>query len=182
MNYPNNLKKNPHKFITYDNRGMELENLINKTNSYYLEINKAVIYKKPTPIGIVKGDYKKITEAYFKEPSTLDYNGVYKGKYLEFEAKVTKCKTSFPLKNIHQHQICHIRKIIEHKGICFIILSMNGLYYLLDGNDFINYIDSTDRKSIEYAYIQNKAHLLRETYNGLNYLDIVDKIYKGELE
>ena len=181
MNYPNNIKKNNQKIVTYDNRGMDLENLINKTNEYYLDINRALIYKKPTPIGIVEGNYKKITNAYFKCPSTLDYNGIYKGKYIEFEAKETKCKTSFPLQNIHEHQIIHIRKVLEHNGICFIIISMNGLIFLLNGKDFLNYIDTTQRKSIEYNYIKTTGHLLRETYNGLNYLDIIDNIYEGAL-
>lgn len=178
MNYPNNIKKQNHKLVTYDNRGMDLENLLNKTNEYYLDINRALIYKKPTPIGIIEGNYKKITNAYFKAPSTLDYNGLYKGKYIEFEAKETKCQTSFPLKNIHEHQIFHIRKVIEHKGICFIIIRMNGLFYLLNGIDFIQYIDNNHRKSIEYEFITKKAHLLKENYNGLNYLDIVDEIIK----
>ncbi len=66
MNYPNNIKKNSKKIVTYDNRGMDLENLINKTNEYYLDINRALIYKKPTPIGIVEGNYTKITNAYSK--------------------------------------------------------------------------------------------------------------------
>lgn len=182
MNYPNNIKKHNQKLVTYDNRGMDLENLINKTNEHYLDINRALIYKKPTPIGIVEGNYKKITNAYFKAPSTLDYNGIYKGKYIEFEAKETKCKTSFPLKNIHDHQINHIRKVLEHNGICFIIISMNSLNYLLNGPDFLNYIDNKERKSIEYDYIKNTGYLLRETYNGLNYLDIIDNICKGELK
>lgn len=181
MNYPNNIKKQNTKLVTYDNRGMDLENLINRTNEYYLEINRALIYKKPTPIGIVEGNYKKITNAYFKAPSTLDYNGLYKGKYIEFEAKETNCKTSFPLRNIHAHQIEHIRKVIEHKGICFIIIMMNGLCYLLNGFDFIRYIDNNDRKSIEYDYIMKKGYLLKENYNGLNYLDIVDELLKENI-
>ena len=180
MNYPNNIQKNKKKIVTYSNRGMDLENLINKTNEYYLDTNQAVIYKKPTPIGIVKGNYTKITEAYFKTQSTLDYNGLYKGKYIEFEAKETKCKTSFPLKNIHEHQIKHIKKIIEHKGICFIILMMNGLYFLIKGEDIINYIENNDRKSIDYDYILKNGHTLKENYNGLNYLEIVDKLYNVE--
>lgn len=181
MNYPNNIKKKNTKLVTYDNRGMDLENLINRTNEYYLEINRALIYKKPTPIGIVEGNYKKITNAYFKAPSTLDYNGLYKGKYIEFEAKETHCKTSFPLRNIHDHQIKHIRKVIEHKGICFIIILMNGSCYLLNALDFIYYIDNNDRKSIEYDYIIKKGYLLKENYNGLNYLDIIDDLLKENI-
>ena len=97
MNYPNSIKKDYHKKTSYSNRGMDLEELINETNKYYLEIDKAIIYKKPTPIGIDKVCYdnnsKIITKAYFKEPSTLDYNGLYKGRYVEFEAKETKSKS-----------------------------------------------------------------------------------------
>ena len=181
MNYPNNIKKNNTKIVTYDNRGMDLEKIINRTNEYYLETNRALIYKKPTPIGIIEGNYKKITNAYFKAPSTLDYNGLYKGKYIEFEAKETKCKTSFPLKNIHEHQVTHLRKVIEHKGICFIVIMMNGQFYLLNGPDFIFYIDNNLRKSIEYEYILKKGYLLKETYNGLNYLDIIDILLKENM-
>lgn len=58
MNYPGGIKiKNINKEINYKNRGMTLENDINKTNEYYREIEKAYIYKKPTPIKIVKVDY-----------------------------------------------------------------------------------------------------------------------------
>ena len=60
MKYPNNIKKNYKKEINYKNRGMDLENLINEACKYYLEHNLAVIYKKPTPIGIVDVDYKMV--------------------------------------------------------------------------------------------------------------------------
>ena len=82
---------------------MRFEEAINESNEYYLNKQIAVIHKKPTPIQIVKVDYPKrsaatIKEAYFKEASTTDYNGVYQGYYLDFEAKATQNKTSFPLK------------------------------------------------------------------------------------
>lgn len=89
MNYPNGLKKTFK--ITTSNRGMSLENDINDTNAYYRNNNIAVIYKKPTPITVNKVDYKSrknavIKEAHFIVPSTTDYNGVYQGSYIRFDA------------------------------------------------------------------------------------------------
>lgn len=186
MHYPNNIQKNSLSPISYANRGMILESLINETNEYYVENDIALIYKKPTPIGISEAVYtskgRVIKNGYFKAPSTLDYNGVYKGKYIEFEAKETQNKTSFPLANFHEHQLQYIKKVIQHGGICFIIIKMNSLIYLLKGTDLIDFIESETRKSIPYAYIKDKGFIIKERYNPtIDYLAIVDDIYiKGE--
>ena len=186
MNYPGNIKKDYKKLVTHSNRGMGLEDLINQSNIYYLEENIAVIYKKPTPITIVDASYdshgRVITKAYFKEPSTLDYNGIYKGKYIDFDCKETQNKTSFPLSNLHDHQYEHMKKIIEHGGISFLIISMNALVYYLDGNDIIEFINSNDRKSIPYSYIQEKGYVIdKKIRPRIDYIKIIDKIYfKGD--
>ena len=144
---------------------MNLENALNISNEYYLKTDRALIYKKPTPIGVVDVSYqnhkKIIDKAYFKEQSTLDYNGLYRGKYIEFDAKETLNKTSFPLSNIHEHQTKQIRNVIKHGGIVFLIIRMNNLNYLLTGEDYIEYIDNNDRKSISYKYIEEKAHVFK---------------------
>ena len=85
MNYPAYIKKEYNKYKSFANRGMDLEYLINQANNFYLETDKAVIYKKPTPICITKSNYNNgQVSGYFKEQSTLDYNGVYKGYYIDF--------------------------------------------------------------------------------------------------
>lgn len=185
MKYPNNLKKNYQSPLSYKNRGMDLEEELNLSNEYYIETDKALIYKKPTPIGIAEVSYnprgKTIEKAYFKEQSTLDYNGLYRGKYIEYEAKVTKNKTSFPLQNIHEHQIKHIRNVLRHNGIVFLIIKINELVYLLKGEDFINYIDTNSRKSIDYEFIKTIGYLIKYGFNPpLDYLKIVDNIYFKE--
>jgi recombination protein U len=185
MLYPNNIKKDKKAVINYGNRGMDLESLINETNEYYLNNDIALIFKKPTPIGVAKVSYnefgKQIEKAYFKEQSTLDYNGLYKGKYIEFDAKETQNKTSFPISNVHPHQIKHIRNVIKHQGISFLIIKMNSLYYLLLGNDFIDFIDNNSRKSIPYEYLKNKSYEIKEKYNpSLDYLKIIDDILLKE--
>lgn len=187
MLYPNKIKKDYTKQnISHRNRGMDLEHAINVSNTYYLEQDKAIIYKKPTPIGIIDVSYnnnKKIIEkAYFKEPSTLDYNGLYRGKYIDFDAKECRNKTAFPLSNIHEHQTKHIRNVLRHDGIAFLIIRMNGIHYLLTGEDYLYYIDNENRKSIAYSYIEKRGHVIQEKYlPSLDYLSVIDEIYfKGE--
>lgn len=189
MNYPNGIKKNFKndniKNISYKNRGMNLEYDINITNEYYIRNKIAYIYKKPTPIKVVKAEYNEkgrvIKEAYYCEPSTTDYNGIYKGHYIDFEAKETKNKTGFPLGNIHKHQINHIRNIVNEKGICFLIIRFTSINktYLLKGIDFLNYIDDNDKSSISFKYIEENGELIKDKYSPrIDYLEIVDKIWR----
>jgi recombination protein U len=166
---------------------MSLESDLNLTNTYYLENNMAVIYKKPTPIKIVKVnfDFKKnatITEAYFKLPSTTDYNGLYKGKYVDFEAKEVRGKKSFPLTNINKHQIEHIRSIIKHDGIAFIIVKFTLLNktFLLKGEDLIKVVDNKKLKSISLSLFETNGYLINESFMPrLDYIKIIDNVYLG---
>ncbi len=181
MNYPGNIKKTYKSSINYKNRGMDLEEIINEACKYYVEKDIAVIYKKPTPIGIVDVDYSNMTikKGYFKEPSTLDYNGIYKGKYVEFDAKECHSTTSFPLSNIHEHQIKHLTKIIKHGGIGFLIISMNSNYYIFKGTDLLEFINNNSRKSIPYNIIEEKGIKILYNYNiGLDYIKGVDTLLK----
>ncbi|MBR3049070.1 MAG: Holliday junction resolvase RecU [Bacilli bacterium] len=189
MKYPGGIKKiKTISNISYKNRGMSLENDLNDTNDYYRDIDKAYIYKKPTPIKITKVDYPSrdktvIKEAFFTIPSTTDYNGLYKGKYIDFEAKETKSKSSFPLANIHPHQIEHIRNIFNHEGIVFLIVRFTTLNktFLLLGKDFLEYIDNNTRKSIPINYFEDKAYLIKDNYNPrVDYLKIIDNIIGGK--
>ncbi len=161
MKYPNGIKREYQNVITYGNRGMNLEEDLNVTNEFYRDANIAIIYKKPTPIVIHKVDFPSrkdaiITDARFSIPSTTDYNGIYRGKYIDFEAKETSHKTSFPLSNIHAHQIEHLRRIIEHGGIGFLIVRFTSFQetYFLSGQAFFHFLETKERKSIPRSYFQ----------------------------
>ena len=91
VNYPHKKKATltSEKTISFGKRGMSFEDDLAKSNEHYLAANKAVIHKKPTPVQIVKVHYPKraasvITEAYFRTPSTTDFNGIFKGRYIDF--------------------------------------------------------------------------------------------------
>lgn len=186
MRYPNGIQKDYHNFTSYGNRGMSLEEDLNLTNEYYREKNIAIIYKKPTPITIHKVDYPSrkdavIKEAYFKIPSTTDYNGVFKGKYIDFEAKETNQKTSFPLANIHPHQINHLRKIEQHGGIGFLIVrfSLYGETYLLTNKDFFYFLEHEKRKSIPRSYFQKYGKNIPIGLRPrIDYLKLIEVIYE----
>ena len=167
------------KLINYGNRGMTLESDINLTNDYYIEKKIALIYKKPIPIKVLKINPTKtrILDAFYEQKSTLDYSGIYKGKYLEFDAKETNSKTSLPLANIHKHQIEHIKNVIYFKGIAFLIVRFNyyNKTFILPGNILLDYINSTNRKSIPYKFFEDNCHEITIKYRPrLDYLKIID--------
>jgi recombination protein U len=185
MNYPN--KKSPTtKTKNLANLGMTLESDIDATNTYYLVNGLAVVHKKPTPVQIVTVSYParnkaKITEAYYKTPSTTDYNGIYRGKYIDFDAKETNSATSIPLANIHEHQIKHLKDTQKHGGVCFMIVhwKVYNEYYLIFIDDLLTYWDQKrdGRKSIPYQFFKTNAHLIKFGYAPrLNYLEILNKL------
>ena len=165
------------------NRGMDLEKEINLSNEYYKSHDICLITKRPTPINIVKVDYSKgakITHAYFEEQSTTDYNGVYKSRYIDFEAKNTKNKTSFPLNNITKHQIEHLKRVIYHGGIAFFIINFESLnkVYLLDAKYVIDFYENGERKSIPFSCFIDHGIEIEQGYNPrLKYIDAIEKKY-----
>ena len=62
--------QNIHK-DSHSKRGMSLEKDINTSNKYYLNNNIAIIYKKPTPIKLVKVSYPKRSKAKITEAACL---------------------------------------------------------------------------------------------------------------
>jgi recombination protein U len=187
INYPIKRGAMQAKAASASNRGMDLEAAINETNEYYIANDIAYIYKKPIPIQVVKVDYEcraaaRISEAYYKIPSTTDYNGIYRGRYIDFEAKETKTKTAFPMKNIHEHQVKHLENIVRHGGIGFVIVAFTAVdkIFLLDARYVVEFYQRAEdgRKSIAYAEFEEHGHEIREGYvKRIDYLKIVDEIY-----
>ena len=193
IRYPSGIKKTTKKtsqprltklaMNTYKNRGMDFEKEINLSNAYYLETKQAVITKRPTPINVVKVDYQrgaKITHAYFEKQSTTDYNGIYRGKYVDFEAKSTQSKTALAMANITIHQREHLARIIAQGGIAFILISFptKQEVFALKAADFLQFIAKEKRQSLPYAWI---AKVGEKVTIGLqpriDYLPAIDALF-----
>jgi recombination protein U len=177
------VKKEKKTIPSAANRGMDFEHAVNVTNDFYQDKGRAMIIKRPTPIKIVKVDYSKmkIVEAYFEKQSTTDYNGVYKGKYIDFECKETKSKTSLSFHNIPSQQIHHLKGVLNQGGIAFFLIYFTLLdeIYLVDSSIIIQrYEDKKGRKSISIDDIRLFGHKVEQGYiPRIKYLDIVDKVY-----
>ena len=115
-------------------RGSTLEDMINHSNEVYREKKLALIQKVPTPITpiTIEKQTRHITLAYFDQKSTVDYIGTVQGIPVCFDAKECAVKT-FPLQNVHPHQVQFMKEFEEQGGISFIILywkSENEIVYL----------------------------------------------------
>ncbi len=200
MNYPNGNKKiikvinKPIKTkqAVKSHLGLDFEDMLNKSNSYYLDKDIAVIYKKPTPIRITKVDYPsrnkaKITEAYYQIPSTTDYNGIYRGYYVDFEAKSCNGK-SFTFANLYSHQIEHLRRVYNHHGISFLIILFNDfkeIYVLKTSLVYKCYLEQFKggRKSIPYSFFKENGIKVEIGINPIvDYLKAVDLLIEEEHE
>lgn len=200
MNYPHRkttrterVKQLNHnkKEIDFGRRGMSFEAQLAKVNAYYLASDKAVIHKKPTPVQIVKVDYPSrsaatITEGYFKTPSTTDFNGVYQGVYIDFEAKETTNKTTFPLANVHAHQMKHLFAVAKQGGFAFLLVKFSVLdeVYLLTSDTLASFWQQYEqrvRKSIKREEFVKQGYLIpSHTYPSVDYLKVVDQLLKRE--
>ncbi len=193
MKYPNKIEKKSNSkkinsILSFKNKGDNLEYDLNLANFYYVEHNIALIYKKPTPIKVVdirNGERTIITKAFFQTPSTTDYNGIYKGKYIDFEAKETASNTSFNLNNVHTHQIEHLVRVNEHGGIAFLIVLFTNLNkaFLMPIENYIDFTKNHTRKSIPISYFEEKAKVISYNFHPrIDYIKVVDELYFGGYE
>ena len=162
-------------------RGSRLEDMINTTNDVYMEKSLAVVQKIPTPITPVKMDNESrhITLAYFEKKSTVDYIGVAQGIPICFDAK--ECaKETFPMMNIHEHQIEFMDSFEAQGGIAFIILEFTNLdeiYYipLRDIFKFYNRAKNGGRKSFTYDEVDKSYRIKSQGEAKVHYLEMVNK-------
>lgn len=162
-------------------RGSTLEDMVNMTNDNYREKKLALIQKIPTPITPVQIDKssRHITLAYFDKQSTVDYIGTVQGIPVCFDAKECAVKT-FPMMNIHEHQVKFMEDFEAQGGIAFIILfytQLNEIYYIpyRDIRRFYDRSINGGRKSFTYDEI-DKNYILKTAPGALvHYLEGINK-------
>lgn len=162
-------------------RGSTLEDLINRTNERYDELGLALIQKIPTPITPVQIDkeHRHITLAYFDKISTVDYIGAVQGIPVCFDAKECSAQT-FPLQNVHEHQIAFMEKFERQGGISFLLIyysKENTLYYMRfsEIKKFWDRAQEGGRKSIRYEELDPAYFMSWKNSCFVPYLDYIQK-------
>ncbi len=101
-------------------RGMALESRVNKCNLLYRKKKLALIEK-------IELEFKITNRGNIPLLSTVDYKGMVKqangrATGIAFDAKETKSKTSFPLKNIEAHQLEYLRYVTMIGGEAYFLI------------------------------------------------------------
>ena len=162
-------------------RGSTLEELVNQTIHQYEQQNLALIQKIPTPITPVKIDKESrhITLAYFEKISTVDYIGNVQGIPVCFDAKECNVDT-FPLQNIHEHQMDFMEKFEKQQGISFAILyySHKHLFYYMTFrkmNEFWQRSVNGGRKSFKFDELDSDFFMPLKNNYFIPILDFIQK-------
>ena len=162
-------------------RGSTLEDLINRTNEFYEEQGLALIQKIPTPITPVRIDkeHRHITLAYFDKISTVDFIGAVQGIPVCFDAKECAVDT-FPLQNVHEHQVRFMEKFEKQEGISFLLIFYTGhdqLYYMRfeELKKFWDRAQNGGRKSFRREELNPQFFMELQRGSLIPYLDYMQK-------
>ena len=150
------------------NMGMQFENDVSKSCDFYREKGMADIYKRPTPIKVVKMSKTKkgmIEEAYFQEKSTTDYVGIYRGKYIDFECKET-IHDQVPYHMIREQQFRHLEFITSLGGIGFFLVSFKREQevYLLKAEIILAEIKKKKHPGFKREFFKEYGVLVKRSY------------------
>lgn len=168
--------------MTLGNRGMAFEMLINLSNEMYQRGGVALINKRPTPVKVIKSKGSQVINGFYEAKSTVDYDGVYKGRAIAFEAKSTEKDTRFDLKNIAQHQLDYLEKAEKMGAICFFLIefSKDKSVFAVPLSIIQSYVRMSHqpkgKKSIPRADFDIYGYLVEQTERApVDYLQYIDE-------
>ncbi len=167
--------------VEHANRGKYLEDWVEQTNQVYMNKNMAVITKIPTPWKVLRSRSRytnqyKINSAFPEKKSTVDFGGTASTQSICFDVKATTTKTSFPLTNIHKHQIEYLEKVAEQGGKAFLLIHFKDSKrtWVLWVDQLIKFIAENVRKSIPLEWFEaNCEEVTKGEGVILDYLPII---------
>ncbi|MEK4565212.1 Holliday junction resolvase RecU [Alkalihalobacillus sp. FSL R5-0424] len=165
----------------YGKTGMAFEDLINYTNAQYKNSQMALINKRPTPVKVMSAKGNRVLSGYFESKSTVDYDGIYKGNAIVFEAKSIEINR-FELKNLHAHQLQYLIDAKKNGAVSFLLIEFRHLkliYYV--SVEFVSFYvrqaANGGRKSIPLVDFEVHGFEVKPGRKvALDYLAAVDRV------
>ena len=161
-------------------RGSTLEDLINRTNERYDELDLALIQKIPTPITPVQIDKERrhITLAYFDKISTVDYIGSVQGIPVCFDAKECSADT-FRFK-ISMNIRCGLWKNMKYRaGFLFSsFITVQGIFFIICVFEIVRFNERREqggRKSFRLEELDERYFMHLKNNCFVPYLDFIQK-------
>ncbi|MGG3737215.1 Holliday junction resolvase RecU [Aeribacillus pallidus] len=167
--------------VSYANRGMSFEHLVEYTNRCYLMKGIAHIEKVPTPWKVIRQG-KRIISAFPEKKGMVDFIGVSHGRMIAFDAKSTRERTRFPLDNIHDHQMRFLRSWLDQGAITFFLVEFakHQEVFMVPFREIEKWWKAAEnggRKSIPYSWFVENCDLVKSSRGiPLDYLRCI----KGE--
>lgn len=163
-------------------RGMAFESFISASNRSYERNGVALINKRATPVKVEKSKGSKVLSGYFESKSTVDYDGIYKGKSIVFEAKSTAKESRFDLSMIAGHQLEYMQKAEEHGAIAFFLIEFRteGAVFVVPNHVIQSYVRMSQqpkgKKSIPRADFDVYGYQVYKSERAvIDYLAYIDE-------
>jgi recombination protein U len=157
---------------------------------------------------VLKSKGGRVLNGFYEAKSTVDYDGVFKGRAIAFEAKSTENLTRFDLKNIAQHQLDYLEKAEKMGAICFFLIEFSkdesvfvaplsviqsyvGMSHQPKGKKFIPRADfdiygylvnQTERAPVDYLQYVDEAGLTPAMFDGMIQIDHDHKRIANNIE
>ena len=150
------------------NKGMYIEQLMNRTIQYYQTNNIAHLEKRQIPIKILKHINKQIVIAKLIDKAKVDYFLYINKKYVEIECKQTK-KDHFDLSLIKNHQAKYLNEIKKIDGVGLLIVYFElfdrtiGIFY----EELKKLIQKNKQKKIKYSLLRRHGILIELIFPGI---------------
>ncbi|MUG24747.1 Holliday junction resolvase RecU [Paenibacillus macerans] len=165
---------------------MGFEKLLDYTNEVYDRLGIAVVNKRPTPVKVTKSSGRRVLAGFFEKKSTVDYDGAYRNRRIDFEAKSVESLDRFDLNRVENHQYEHLEKCHKQGSIAFVLIEFvkHRKTYLLPFITLQSYWAEArrgGRKSIRIEELDIHAFEVLSAGVPLDYLDAVNRVWFADV-
>lgn len=167
--------------------GLAFEERIKVSCEVYRKRGMALIHKIPTPWSVSYDKaYKKVLSAYPQDKSSVDFEGIWQGKSIAFEAKSTTQSKRFDLRKVQDHQMEYLTIHQQQGGISFFLVEFSklGEVYFISYKNMKSWMKASEnggRKSIPYNWIQTNCEIIMPGRVTLDFLKVLERLKNADL-